>query len=174
MSLIDRPQTPSRLTSSHSLQQSLGTLLKTEIQAQRLQIQPWTTDFQSTGYSLINQAELEITGLPCNLVYTPKVIEFERGVCYGDPLSPVLFIPLADLLHNLINHLFALGQVASPIHFKCHNFPIISTQTTHSMMQVNSSKSCFNTYRYSQGRNSALAHVLRCRIGSTQKTENTV
>lgn len=44
-----------------------------------------------------------------------KVIHYKRGVIQGDPLSPLLYVLAADLLHSVVNSAWMTGELSLPV-----------------------------------------------------------
>jgi hypothetical protein len=55
-----------------------------------------------------------------------KKLYCKRGVKQGDPLSPLLFVLAADLLHSILNTTMIQGIIDTPIPFHaCLDFPVV-------------------------------------------------
>jgi hypothetical protein len=81
----------------------------------------WIEGILSSGTSLVF-----LNGIP------DKVSHCKRGVRQGDPLSPLLFVLAADLLHSIINKAKDLGVLRLPIVMgHTSDFPIIQYANDH-------------------------------------------
>jgi hypothetical protein len=52
-------------------------------------------------------------------------IPYRRGVRQGDPLPPILFVSVAELLQCMINKLFQEGVLSAPLPIPNIDFPIV-------------------------------------------------
>jgi hypothetical protein len=54
-----------------------------------------------------------------------KKFPCRRGVCQGDPFSPILFVAEADLLQSMVNKLVEEGTLSPPLQIPNEKFPIV-------------------------------------------------
>jgi hypothetical protein len=64
-------------------------------------------------------SEILLNGVP------GKKFQCRRGVHQGDPLSPLLFVAVSELLQAMVNILFREGTIHAPLHIPNTDFPII-------------------------------------------------
>jgi hypothetical protein len=64
-------------------------------------------------------SEILLNGVP------GKKFHCHRGVRQGDPLSPLLFVGVAELLQAMVNGLFHSGVLVAPLNIPNTDFPIV-------------------------------------------------
>jgi hypothetical protein len=90
----------------------------------------WLHMLMSTGTS-----EILLNGMP------GKKFFCHRGVRQVDPLSPLLFVGVSDLLQGMVNHLCRLGVLQAPLDIPNSDFPIVQyADDTLLIMQASSSQ----------------------------------
>lgn len=140
--------------------------------------------------SLLNassQTEVVLNGVP------KKWIQCRRGLRQGDPLSPYLFIMVADLLQQMIGRAFALGQLCHPLvdDLLCpvlqyaddtlivlkavpahimHLKSILDSFASFSGLHINFDKSTFVPIGLSQPEACHMASILGCPVASFPQT----
>jgi hypothetical protein len=80
-------------------------------------------------------SEIMLNGMP------GKKFFCRRGVRLGDPLSPLLFVGVSDLLQGMVNHLCWLGVLHASLDIPNSDFPIVQyADDTFLIMQASSSQ----------------------------------
>jgi hypothetical protein len=74
----------------------------------------WLKMLMSSGTS-----EILLNGAPS------KKFNYRRGVRQGDPLSPLLFVGVSELLQAMVNGLFYNGNLVAPLNIPNTDFPIV-------------------------------------------------
>jgi hypothetical protein len=74
----------------------------------------WLSMLMSSGTS-----EIMLNGVP------GKKFNCRRGVRQGDPLSPLLFVGVSELLQAMVNRLFHAGELVAPLNIPNTDFPIV-------------------------------------------------
>jgi hypothetical protein len=74
----------------------------------------WLNMLMSSGTS-----EIMLNGVP------GKKFNCRRGVRQGDPLSPLLFVGVSELLQAMVNRLFHAGDLVAPLNIPNTDFPIV-------------------------------------------------
>jgi hypothetical protein len=74
----------------------------------------WLKMLMSSGTS-----EILLNGAPS------KKFNYRRGVRQGDPLSPLLFLGVSELLQAMVNGLFYNGNLVAPLNIPNTDFPIV-------------------------------------------------
>jgi hypothetical protein len=128
-------------------------------------------------------SEILLNGVP------GKKFNCRRGVRQGDPLSPLLFVGVSELLQAMVNGLFQAGGLIAPLNIPNSDFPIVQyADDTLLILQacpfqltalkeilekfakatglrVNYSKSCLIPINVADDKLQSLANTFGCTVG---------